>query len=861
LRLNQWAKHFVVYGLGVVLMNLLPALMIPIYTYRISPSIYGVVELLNRSQDILILILSFGLRSAVVTFYQMDQGNPKAQRTVYSTSMGFMAAVSLAVILALLPFSPWISKLLFGSREYNAAVVLILVATYFEVLFQSGVLYLQSELRSVLYVSTYTARSVLAILLNLLLVFWWGWGLMGILWATLIHTSIFAIAVTAYMCRRTGLTFDRKILGELLVFGLPLMIGGFGGFILNNGDRFFLEAFRSSSEVGLYGVGYRLGTVALALVIQPFLKIWSVTMVDISRRPDGRTELGRIATYLLAACIFTTLALSLLGPYLVEWITERSYWQAFRTIPVIGLAYIFFAWTIVMDASFYVTKKTIYKLYDIGLASVVILLLYWWLIPRYGMMGAAWATVGGFASYAGFKAFFAQRVFRIQYELGRIVTVSVIGFLLYEAGAHVATRLVIPGLAMRVGLTLAFPTVLWVGGFITPEERRSLVEYGQSLRTTYLGSAIAAFQVNTPSVTNGNGHSNSPSHNPAHPLMSPNGVNNGERGKLWVKSIIMKSGALTLASHLAKRKIVVLYYHSIQDDPGRCAKIFVPGIVHSSRLFQQQMEFVAKRFDPVTMDDVVRFLRGEAELPSRPVAVTFDDGYADNFEIAAPILNRLGIRGLFNIVVGSIESPRPPWFCRLHYAFMTTRMQSWVDSAAQCTRSLVAPGDRTIAFRLASQRCATSVDEAQAGIISTIEQELEVEPLTIKDCPMMTWDQVRALRTAGHMIGSHSLTHPNLAYVDESIQWREISESRTQLENQLGATVTHFSYPNPIMYPNFSSRTVESTRRAGYAMASTMMTGPVRTSHDPHLIPRVPAPSDMDQFIWYAENTLLGRRL
>ena len=859
MQLNQWVKHFLVYGLGVVLMNLLPALMIPIYTYRISPSIYGVVELLNRSQDILILILSFGLRSAVVTFYQMDQGNPKAQRSVYSTSMGFMAVVSLAVILALLPFSPWISKLLFGSRQYDAAVVLILVATYFEVLFQSGVLYIQSELRSLLYVGTYTARSIFAILLNLVLVFWWGWGLMGILWATLIHTSIFAIFVSVYMCRRTGLGFDRKLLKELLVFGMPLMIGGFGGFILNNGDRFFLEAFRSPAEVGLYGVGYRLGTVALALVIQPFLKIWSVTMVDLSRRPDGRNELGRIATYLLAACIFTTLALSLLGPYIVEWITERSYWQAFRTIPIVGLAYIFFAWTIVMDASFYVTKKTIYKLYDIGLASIVILVLYWWLIPRYGMMGAAWATVGGFASYAGFKAFFAQRVFPIHYQLRRIAIMGVLGFLLYEAGAHVATHMVIPGLALRTVLTFAFPTLLWVSGFVSQDERKAFTEYWNTLRTSYLGALTTRTASPGASLaTNGNANG---SHDAApHPLVFPNGVNNG-KGKLWVKSAIVKSGALKMASHFASRKIVVLYYHSVQDDPARFATIFVPGIVHSSRLFREQMEFIAKRFDPVSMDDVERFLRGEAELPPRPVAVTFDDGYADNYEIAAPILDRVGIQALFNVVVGSIESPRPPWFCRLHYAFMTTRKKCWVDSGTQRTHALVAPADRAAAFRLASQRCARSVDASQAAVISTIEQELEVEPLTTKDCPMMTWSQVRELHQTGHLIGSHSLTHPNLAYVDEEIQWKEISESRIQLGKQLGASIDHFSYPNPIMSPNFSSLTVQSTKRAGYALASTMMTGPVRTGHDPHLIPRVPAPSNMDEFIWATQNTFLGRRL
>ena len=468
-------------------MNLLPALMIPIYTYRITPSIYGVLELLNRSQEVLIVILSFGLGSAVATFYQMERDNPEAQKAVYSTSVQFVAVFSLIVVLCLLVLSSGISRLLFGSINYRMAVVLILISTYFEVLFQSGILYFQSELRSSLYVSIYTARSILSILLNLILVFWWRWGLMGILTATLIQTSISGIAVTAYMFQGTGFRFQRKLIGQLLSFGAPLVIGGFAMFILNNGDRYFLQSYRSSAEVGIYGIGYRLGAIGLAVVLYPFMKIWSVTMVDIARRPDGHKELGQIATYLIAACIFTNLALALFGHYLVEAIAQRSYWGADRLIPVIGLAYVFYAWTVIMDASFYVTKKTIYKIYDTTLAAGVILLLYWWLIPRYGMMGAAWATVGGFASFAGIKSFFSQRVLRIPFEFGRIGWLFAIGISLYLIGAHMPNFSVVPALVARSVVTIAFPIALWVGGFMTPKERRTVAEYWDIFRVRYLG--------------------------------------------------------------------------------------------------------------------------------------------------------------------------------------------------------------------------------------------------------------------------------------------------------------------------------------------------------------------------------------
>jgi O-antigen/teichoic acid export membrane protein len=470
-------------------MNLLPALMIPIYTYRVPPSVYGVLELLNRSQEILLLILSFGLRSALLTFYQMGNDDPERQKGIYSTALQFLSSFGLALILPMMLGARIWSKALFGTRAYSGAIVLILVATYFETVFQMAVLYLQSELRSVLYVSIFTTRALLAVALNLILVYWWRWGLTGILWATVLHTSAYAIAVVIFMFRHTGLRFDGKLLGEMLRFGAPVMIGAFGSFILNNGDRYFLNHYGTPADVGLYGLGYRVGVLSMSLVLMPFGKIWSVTMVNISKKPDGPFQLSNVATYLLFACTFATLGFSLLSPYLIRFFSERSYWNAYRIVPLIGAAYIFYSWTIVMDASFYLTKRTFYKIYSISIAGAVVMLLYWWLIPRFGMMGAAWATLGGYVSFAALTAFYAQRVYFIPYQLKRLSLLFFGALVSYEVGALIPITPVASGIIFRSLVTLAFPVALWLGGFLKDNERHALGEYGQILRLRYFGGA------------------------------------------------------------------------------------------------------------------------------------------------------------------------------------------------------------------------------------------------------------------------------------------------------------------------------------------------------------------------------------
>ena len=103
----------------------------------------------------------------------------------------------------------------------------------------------------------------------------------------------------------------------------------------------------------------------------------------------------------------------------------------------------------------------------------------------------------------------------------------------------------------------------------------------------------------------------------------------------------------------------------------------------------------------------------------------------------------------------------------------------------------------------------------------------------------MNWEQVRSLVKNGQIVGSHTMTHPNMAYVSESEAQRELECSKQRLETELGQTVTHFSYPCPAMSPHWTPRTVEQSRRCGYLTAVTTNFGVVRRSDDPLSLRRV----------------------
>jgi peptidoglycan/xylan/chitin deacetylase (PgdA/CDA1 family) len=331
--------------------------------------------------------------------------------------------------------------------------------------------------------------------------------------------------------------------------------------------------------------------------------------------------------------------------------------------------------------------------------------------------------------------------------------------------------------------------------------------------------------------------------------------------KRALKRALVGCGGMRWAQKIARPRVAILRYHSIKDDPPRHADSIGEGIIHSTSLFKQQMEALARNFDPVTLDDVVQFLQQGRGLPPRPVVVTFDDGYADNAEIAAPIMDRLGIKAAFYVTVGPLESGTAPWFCRLRHAFATTPAATWADSEEGNSKPLTDVGKRRAAFLAACERCASRIGDDQEETTRRIEQELSSSPLNGKERMMMTWDQARALGRTGHIIGSHTISHPNVAQLDERDSEREIKESRARLEGELKVPVLHFSYPHPILDPHWTPSTLELTRQAGYRTAVTTAAGPVQVGDDPLALRRVAVPHDLQEFWWSVWCTLLGRRL
>jgi peptidoglycan/xylan/chitin deacetylase (PgdA/CDA1 family) len=121
--------------------------------------------------------------------------------------------------------------------------------------------------------------------------------------------------------------------------------------------------------------------------------------------------------------------------------------------------------------------------------------------------------------------------------------------------------------------------------------------------------------------------------------------------------------------------VVILRYHSVLPPRSELAHRIGEGIVHETDQFEEHMALLSKTYNVVTMDEVSELFHGNNAPPRRSVCVTFDDGFWDNYQYAAPIMERYGLRGTFYVTAGCMAGSSPPWFCRLRYAVHMTKIR------------------------------------------------------------------------------------------------------------------------------------------------------------------------------------------
>jgi O-antigen/teichoic acid export membrane protein len=465
---QSFLRHAAVYGLGTLLIHAAGFFLLPLYTQYLSPTEFGVLEVLNRLAEVLVICLLFGgIRQATLAFHGQSEDDGERLRTT-ATLLLLLAGIALGGIgLVALTADGW-SRLL-GLDEANL-LRLAVTAALLEASMMLLLALCQARQESGLYASVTVCQFLMRAALIIFLVVGLGWGVWGVLAASVVVPGLCVLGLAAREIARGAWHPDWRRLRAMLAFALPLLPGGVGFFILNNGDRFFLLRHASEEAVGTYALGYKLALAVSLLGRTPFGMVWSARMYEAAKRPDAPLVFGRFFSRLMGAYLIVGLAMCLFDREITALIGGLRYAEAAEIIAPVVLAYLFLTAADLMDAGFYVQRRTWHKTWIVAISTTAMLLLYALTIPRWHALGAALATLGGFFIHACLTGIVSQRVFPVRYEPGRLA-----GMLALAVGLWFASRLLPVGgwaLAAKLGLWALWPAVFWISGLIADEEKR-----------------------------------------------------------------------------------------------------------------------------------------------------------------------------------------------------------------------------------------------------------------------------------------------------------------------------------------------------------------------------------------------------
>jgi peptidoglycan/xylan/chitin deacetylase (PgdA/CDA1 family) len=293
---------------------------------------------------------------------------------------------------------------------------------------------------------------------------------------------------------------------------------------------------------------------------------------------------------------------------------------------------------------------------------------------------------------------------------------------------------------------------------------------------------------------------------------------------------------LSLLSPKAERaRLSVLIFHRVQ--PSQDA--LFPREV-DARQFEQILGWVGRWCNVLPLDQAVTRLKANS-LPARAAAITFDDGYADNHDVALPILQRHGLSATFFIATSFLDGGRM-WndtvieaVRRCPHDSLDLRSVEGLRDATSARWTLDAPAARAAAIRAILGRIKYESPKQRQRLADEVAQRAGA---TLPTDMMMRSEQVLALHRAGMQIGAHTHTHPILAHLDAPSARDEILRSKTTLEGLLSAPVDLFAYPNGLPGQDYSAESVDIVRQLGFSAAVSTAVGAADSRADPLQLPR-----------------------
>jgi O-antigen/teichoic acid export membrane protein len=485
-QLKNLTRDSAIYGVGHIASRLLTFLLLPYYSFHLSPAEYGEMTLYFLFVGLAQAFFFYGLDIAYLRYFSLAK-DPAQKAVVNGSTLMTTAATTGLLSLVLILAAPVIGRLVIHEPAVPslvpAMVRLCAGILFFDTISTFPFMFLRGTLRPY----HFTAVKLLNVVVNVGLNVWFvgrlDLSIPGVMWANFIASAVTTVVLLPSMLRETVFKWDKGLIQDMVRFGIPNIPTYLFVMVIELADRKIIELYRGAAESGLYSAGYKLG-MFMAVVTGAFRFAWQPFFLSHAEQEDAPRLFARVLTYYLLVTFALFLALTyFIDPIIktqwpgIGYILSPRYWPGLMVFPIILLAHIFDGVYANLMVGVYLKKLTSRLPIVTGAAALFTIVFNILLIPAYGMMAAAWITLIAFFMEAALLWLVVRRAYPVPYEWARIAKIGI------ACGIALVPMYVfnIESVWLRAGLLIGFFAVLILLGFFNDREKyhiRKLLRIG-----------------------------------------------------------------------------------------------------------------------------------------------------------------------------------------------------------------------------------------------------------------------------------------------------------------------------------------------------------------------------------------------
>lgn len=390
-QLRKTAAHSAIYAIGTMISRITGLVMLPIYTRYLTPSDYGVIELLTMAIEISGILIGLRISQAMFRFYILAEDEVEKKEIISTVLLIVLTASGIGAAILYLAAEP-LSVLIFGTSSYLFEFQLFAFTLMTNATTAVGKSYIRAKQMPILYVSIGAISLAIQVALNVIFVVVLEMHVRGVVYSALGSGAVVATGFFLYIFGGVGFHYSREIAWRLIRFVAPLVLASIGAFYVSYADKYFIRLFGSLTEVGLYAIAARISAI-LGTIYQSFNMTWSADRFEIVKREDARVVFKLIFRFLSAALIISGVGLALFAGDLLRLMANQEYYSAGNIVPFLVAAGIIRIFSMFCNFGVMLNERTRYIAEATWIKVLISSFGYIVLIPYLGVYGAAIALL------------------------------------------------------------------------------------------------------------------------------------------------------------------------------------------------------------------------------------------------------------------------------------------------------------------------------------------------------------------------------------------------------------------------------------------------------------------------------------